>query len=288
MSTVGLTNQIRYNLDAFFNRLMIKDGYFYPVEVGELAVEGDMSELSGQTDLSDYNDYEVWQSAYKPWVFEENITAPSGSLAITYPSGVYVDSVYTDVGVHFDYNGGRVIFDTALAGTETVQVAGMTYKNIYVGFPDEQMYLLDQTEFKSQGGVGDLVSYPSDLQVQPPALYIEWMRTPDKPWQLGGGKRFEPKFFLHVFSEDIFQLSDIVDMIVSLEHSGIKLANWNTLPQRFDVYGDKSTGFKDYLTLQSSYTYKKLYFSKIVPKNVNDTGILKRAVIELDMEVIIP
>jgi hypothetical protein len=282
MATIKLTNQILYNLQVYLDRMFLENGYYYPVSRGELRGTLDMSQLEGQTGLSEYDDYAVWQSAFKPWVYEGGVDTPSGQAAIMAPSGVWIDDVFTDTGLHYDYNGGRVIFDAALDGDETVQIAGMTFKQIYVNFPETDLSLLDKTQLKNQDNVSDLVTYPSSHQIQPPAVYIDWFGDWTQPYQLGGGLQHVQKLYLHVFAEDMFIVNDILDILMNKRHTGFTMANWNTIPERFDVYGDLASTYKEYSYLQTNYAYKKLYFDNVAIKKISIDGPLKRALVEME------
>jgi len=289
MSTIQLTNQILYNLQAFLERRFVTSGYYYPVTRAEVNPSGiDMSLLQGQTGLSDYSDYQVYQSAFKPWVYETALSIPSGAPALTYPSGVFVDGAFSASGIHYNYSAGQVILDTPLIGTEAVQIGGMTYEQVNVGFPEDELFLLDKTQLKSPTDVSDTVTYPNALQIEPPAVYIEWFDDGTKPLQLGGGRIHHPTVFLHVFATDQFMRNDIVDVLCNLEHSGFMMVDFNTAPARFDVYGDKAVTYQNFPALQTSYNYKTLYFKKITSRNVPMDGVLKRAVIDLELEVYIP
>ena len=78
--TSKISNQLKTNLVFFLNNLLLNNGYFDNIELGELDFEGnDLSEFFIHSDDSSFVTGSVWQSPRINWVSERDTVIPAGA-----------------------------------------------------------------------------------------------------------------------------------------------------------------------------------------------------------------
>ncbi len=112
------------NLITYIDWALIDIGSFFNVDLATSGAYGGARDDLKLANDPNFTNGQVWQSFHTNWVWESG-TTQGEPISI---SGVYVDSVFhntASVGEfahHYDYPNGRVVFDTAIATTSTVEV----------------------------------------------------------------------------------------------------------------------------------------------------------------------
>jgi hypothetical protein len=250
-----------------------------------------------------YTDGQVWESSRKDWVWETG-TPYSGYNPIQV-SGVYVDSSYKTTGEgafshHYDYPNGRVVFDSAISTSSTVQ-AEYSYRNVQAYIADQAPWW-DELQYDSlrvddpsyllsgSGSWGILANH----RVQMPAIVVETVsRRRMQPYQMGNTSQIiKQDMLFHVLAEDRWWRNQIIDILTLQKDSTIWLYNSNTLADSgvfpLDYRGMKTTSplNYDYIVETEQYRYKKARFTDIsVTEMQSLTQRLHQGTVRVSFEV---
>jgi len=235
-----LSSEIENNLKWYLDWSFLGIGGWSNVEIPTSgAFGGNFNTLRLVSDPS-YTDGQVWEGARKDWVWE------TGSSYTGYEpiqiSGVYInDTLYTTgdatYGHHYNYPLGRVIFDSAIATTSTVQAAH-SYRNVQVYVADQAPWW-DELQYNSlrvdnstysmtgSGSWGIL----ANNRVQMPAIVLEVVpRRRFNPYQLGDTSQFvQQDVVFHVLGESRWWRNQLVDILSYQIDSQIWLFDTDTL-----------------------------------------------------------
>jgi len=230
-----LMNELETNLKMFFDWGLLGIGGWSNVSVPTTgAYGGDLHELQPVYDPS-YTDGQVWQAFRKDWVWETGVeyldsTTNPEPISIT---GVRVDGIYygtgdATYGWHANYPLGRIIFDTEIATTSTVEL-DYSYRFVQIYRADDapwwqelqyQSFRADDSHF-SQFGTGDW-SVGAHHRVQMPAIVLEAVpRGSAAGYELGNGAlEVNQDVMFHVVAENRYDRNNLLD-IIRLQYDNI-------------------------------------------------------------------
>jgi hypothetical protein len=227
VSQVGntlLNSELESNLKSYFDWGMLGIGGWFNVTIPTSGAWGGTFDKLRVVDDPAYALGQVWESARKDWVWETGV-AYTGASPIEI-SGVYINDTLkatgdATYGHHYNYPLGRVVFDTAIPTTSTVQLE-YSYRNVqsYIAdqapWWDELQYnsmRVDDSTFSevSSGNWGILANH----RVQMPAVVIEAVpRRTYQPYELGNTSNFVKQDVLfHVVAESRWWRNQLVDII---------------------------------------------------------------------------
>jgi len=270
--TSKISNQLKTNLVFFLNNLLLNNGYFDNIELGELDFEGnDLSEFFIHSDDSSFVTGSVWQSPRINWVSERDTVIPAGAEAPTDPSGVYINDIFVpkddpNLGHVFDFENGRVIFTsgTLPLSTDLVQ-AEYSVKDVFVGIASKQTVHVLHNDFFANDAIFDSV-FPSGA-TGVPALWIDVEGHTISPLALGGGKIINKIVHVHAISNDdgLAEIDDIADIISDQQYTTINIINIDEMPELFDFRGARTTTFREYTDMVSdeSLFWNKVYWRRV-------------------------
>ena len=261
------------------------------VSTGQLDVYSrDVSQLIGITGDEDFNDGQVWQSAFKNWVYEPDIpSSVSGVAPPIIASGVTVNGSFhadTASGVfeHFiDYQNGRVVFLSPISTSSTVQ-AEFGYKEVTVDFADkfdnERLDLLTETAFKDNPQQADVQQYPKKENRTLPAVWIELLSRENSGYELGSSAAVSDFLgMFHVWARDTY-MRDIIEDILNDAHREIILGiNFNTAPFALLSKGRKNAAWPGYSVLadvHSPHFWRRIYMDDIKSEKVDSLFEVER------------
>ena len=223
-----LMNELETNLKMYFDWGFLCVGGWSDANIPTTgAFGGDLHVLKPVYDPS-YNDGQVWQSFRKDWVWETGVsyldsTTNPEPVRIT---GVRVDGAFygsgdATYGWHVNYPLGRVVFDTAISLSSTVDL-NYSYRFVQIYKADDaewwkelqyDSFRADDSHF-SQRGTGDW-SVGAQHRVQMPAIVLESIsRGSANGYELGNGAlAVEQDVLFHVVAENRFDRNNLVDMI---------------------------------------------------------------------------
>lgn len=266
---------IKQNLKLFLEDLFLRDGFYDNISVGETNVYGnDISLLQPAALVYQENDpsfpqnNRVYQSAFKNWVHEDGIPAPSGFSSPVVASGVTVagtfyptssgDPGYNSTYAHkIDSPNGRVIFDTPLAGSPIVQ-AEFSYKTIWIdgasSFNNEKNPLLIETAYKDNPRETGVDIYPTPQSRTLPAIWIDVLSRQNSGYELGTRTPVKDFFgVFHIWARDSITI-DLLEDVIGDEFRTVLLGiDFNTAPDPLLVFGQKNSNFPGYSTLANEW-----------------------------------
>jgi len=268
-----ISGQLQYNLVLYLDDLLLNNGYYSNVDVGETIYSGgDLSRLSPYGDSFEFPTGAAWQAPKSNWVMEGDIGVPSGITAPILPSGVVINSTFypsndPTYAHSYNYKKGLVIFNnTAPLSTDMVQVS-YSYKDVFVDFINKKTSFALNNDYFGNDAIPDIV-FPSGT-VSTPAVLIDMSDHTIAPLQIGGGKKIFKTVHLHLISSDDHaeEISDISDLISYKEFGLVKLLDIDKLPERLTWDGDKASTYQEYTTMLADSTLflNKAYIVRAEP-----------------------
>lgn len=233
---------IKENLRLWLEDTLLREGLYRTVNVGDSTIYGaDKSQLLAVSDAS-YMDGQVWQSAFKNWVYESGIPSPASGVAPPIvASGVsvggthYAEASTTGTYAHLiDRQNGRVIFDSAIP-TGTLVQASFSFKEVTVDFADrfdnEQQSLLVETAYKDNPAQTGLVVYPDKDEKTLPAVWIDMIGRTNDNYELGNRSLIaDYDVVFHVWSRDPYYKDLVDDVLTESEQKVIIGIDFNSAP----------------------------------------------------------
>lgn len=269
---IQYTNQIKENLALFLNSELLDRGYWQNIASGQKDHnQNDLSRCIIDTTDSSYPSGYVWKAPRANWIYETDISLPSGVSQPTTPSGVWIDGVWkakTDstYGHVFDYKNGRIIFTsgTKVPASKRVQVKYAHKEFSLFTVNQYQAHKLHNDYFVNDGIEDD--EFPFN-KITVPAIHIEMDSTSMSPLAVGGGKILSKGFIIHIITNDdrLVEAEDIADTLSLMEDETITLIDINKLPERVNWRGDKASTYVPYKTLRANSTYfwSKMYLPQM-------------------------
>ena len=218
-----LSNVLLDNFVSLYDWGLLDRGQFYNINIPESGIYGgDKQKLRSAQDPN-YSNGQVWEGYRQNWVWESGISA-TDEQPITI-SGVFVDDTFYATGnvtkpFYVDYPNGRVIFDTALTTTSTVQ---LEYSHKWVQVVPAQgvpwFREIQQGSFRNEEGfqVSDSGNWVQlgQTRVQLPAIAVEVIPAKSlQPYQLGGGQWTNTDILFYVISENHWECTNLMDTIL--------------------------------------------------------------------------
>tara|TARA_R100000008_G_scaffold86762_1_gene81445 strand:- start:6628 stop:7596 length:969 start_codon:yes stop_codon:yes gene_type:complete len=227
VSQVGntlLNSELESNLKSFLDWGFLGIGGWFNVEVPTSGAWGGTYDRMRVVNDPAYTLGQVWETPRKDWVWETGVPYTGGSPIQI--SGVYVNSTLKGTGDatyghHYNYPLGRVVFDSAIPTTSTVQIEH-SYRNVQVYIADQAPWW-DELQYNSMrvdDSTFDQVSSGnwailSNHRVQMPAVVIETVpKRTFQPYELGSSNNFVTQDVLfHIVAESRWWRNQLVDMI---------------------------------------------------------------------------
>lgn len=266
--------QIKDNLEQFFDILFLQNAHFFNVASGEQSYNFDnISQLIPVVDDPNFLDGQIYQSAFKDWVFESGVSVPSGFAPATIASGVYVNGTFYDrtdgtYGHAIDFSNGRVIFDdeNAVLSTDTVE-AEFAYKTFSIQAGDRNdlvwFNLSLESKLKDNPHASGLLAYPNEDEIIMPALFFGIQDSRNTGFAFGGGRTTTYDLIFYVFTRDADEADLIIDTITDLDDKPAILVDFNVVPFPLDFTGDVASDYVPYQVLQTSNILYKGHFRKM-------------------------
>lgn len=294
---------VKQNLELWLNDLLLKDGLYRNISIGEVDFYGrDLSLMvPGENIEPDipFADNRVFQSAFKNWVYECGIGSPSsGVLPPTVASGVAVNGTfYPSSGVgafshKVDYPNGRVIFDSPIAAGSIVK-ADFAHKEVGIhfanSFNNERSPLLIETSYKDNPRATGVDSYPSSQARTLPAIFIDFLGRNSDGYELGSKSLIAEHFgVFHIWARDDYYRDIIEDILASEQHSVILGINFNTAPLPLLAFGERNPNFPCYSSLanvNSPYFWRRIYLDGSSPRKDKALFEVERTRVEFTIRV---
>ena len=250
VSQVGntlLNSELESNLKSFIDWGMLGIGGWFNVSLSTYGGWGGTFDRMRPVDDPSYTLGQVWETPRKDWVWESETPYVGGDpISI---SGVWIDSSLKGTGDatyghHYNYPLGRVVFDSAIPTSSTVQIEH-SYRNVQVYIADQAPWWdelqynsmrVDDTTF-DQIGSGNW-NILANHRVQMPAVVIEAVpKRTFQPYELGAKSNFVTQdVVFHILAESRWWRNQLVD-IISIQkdktlmlYDSDKIADYNAFP----------------------------------------------------------
>jgi hypothetical protein len=278
MPRQGRKSLLESNLQFWLENKLLEEGLYHNIDTGQTDPYGrDLSRLISVSADEGFQDGQVWQSAFKNWVYESGIVPTySGVAPPTSVSGVTVDGTFYPSSTSgafehsVDFPNGRVIFTNPLALASDVQ-ASFAYKEVTVDFAErfdnERMDLLFETAIKDNPQQSGVQAYPDKDNRTLPAIWIDVRRRENDGYELGS-KSLVSDFFgvLHVWARDRW-LRNMVEDVLNEMHRDVLLGiDFNDAPFPLLSRGRRNpvwTKYSDYARVGSPYFWRRIYLDEI-------------------------
>jgi|TARA_R110000824_G_C15212742_1_gene676787 hypothetical protein len=250
VSQVGntlLNSELESNLKSFIDWGMLGIGGWFNVTLSTYGGWGGTFDRMRPVDDPAYTLGQVWETPRKDWVWESETPYVGGDTISI--SGVWIDSALKGTGDatyghHYNYPLGRVVFDSAIPTSSTVQIEH-SYRNVQVYIADQAPWWdelqynsmrVDDTTFDqiASGNWNILANH----RVQMPAVVIETVpKRTFQPYELGATSNFVTQdVVFHILAESRWWRNQLVD-IISIQkdktlmlYDSDKLADSNAFP----------------------------------------------------------
>ena len=297
-----LMSQIESNLKTYLDWSFLGIGGFTNVTVPTSGTYGGTFDTLRKVQDPAYTNGQVWEAPRKDWVWETGVEYSSQPINI---SGVYVDSVLKGTGDptyahHYNYPLGRVIFDTPITSSSTIQVnysyrTVQTYIADQAGWWDEIQYdslRVDDATY-SQSGSGSW-GILANHRVQLPAVVIEGVsRRSFRPYEQGSTASFVYQdVVFHVLAESRWWRNQLLDILSLNKDRTIALYD-NNLLSSGDLYPLDYRGMRVsnpimYPDMVDKYRYKIMRFYNMTVTEIEAPSTrLYRGTVRATVELVI-
>ncbi len=262
----NISNLLEVNLKIYYDWQLLTIGAWNEVRVDNSGIYGDYSKLRPVKDRY-FNEGEVWESSRKDWVWETgvNYTDRTGTVNDPLQTGsLTINGAAASNAMFVNYPLGRVIFDTAVAITGTVQI-NRSERLVQILRADDApwwselqygSYQIDEQFLTYASGEWSIGGHQ---RIQMPCIIIEVVpKGSTEGWELGGGAQIVSRDVLfHVLAEDRFTRNNLMDIINLQGDRSIHLFDSNTL----SLNGDYALDFR------GARTGSKMYPDLIQPSD---------------------
>jgi hypothetical protein len=180
----------------------------------------------------------VFGSPYKQWVYDKNISAAQINPLISGDSGAIAEGTS---GLKFDFDNGRVLFDsdfatgTNISGTYTVKDF-----NVYISNQTEES-MITATKYKKNSRYGRTLTYVPPYDQATPAAFLSLGATTNEPFALGGTDNTVTDVTAVIFAENIYQLDGALSVMADSAHTVFGNIPFTGSP--LDEYGDVKSAY---------------------------------------------
>ncbi len=230
----SISESILDNFINFYDWGLLDAGGFYNIKMPQSGIYGGDRHQMRMVDTPNYNDGQVWEGYRKNWVWEGSGNIDGVDEQPIDISGVYVDSTFYDNAnvthpFYIDYPNGRVVFDSPISTSSTVEVE-YSHKRVSV-IPSEgvswfrqiqQNSFRNEKDFQVQGSGGWVQLGQSRVQL--PAIAIEVVPAKNtKPYELGGGQWVHTDVVFYTITENHWECLNLVDTVVAQNDRTIEM-----------------------------------------------------------------
>jgi len=212
----------------------------------------------------------VFGSPYKQWVYDKNIGSAQVNPVISGDSGAISEGTS---GLKFDFDNGRVLFDsdfatgTNISGTYTVKDF-----NIYIANETEET-MITAGKYKTNSRYGRTLTYVPPYDQATPAAFLSLGATTNEPFAFGGYDNTITDVTAVVFAENIYQLDGALSIMA--DSSEEVFGNIPFTGSPLDEYGDVksaySTGY-DYGNVASEASGDQYIINKVNVSKISDSS----------------
>ena len=215
-------------------------------------------------------DKTVFGSPYKQWVYDKSISSAQINPVISGDSGLISEGTS---GMTFDFDNGRVLFDSDFA-TGTNISGSYTVKdfNVYISNQTEES-LITAGKYKTNSRYGRTLTYVPPYDQATPAAFLSLGSTTNVPFAFGGTDNTITDINAVVFAEDIYQLDGALSIFAdsmnvlfgNIPFTGAPLGEFNNIKSAYP------TGY-DYYNTASTNDGEKYIIDRVTVSKMSDTA----------------
>lgn len=268
-----LLNILEANFKTFFDWAFLNLGAWFDAEIDEYTIYSSGFSPASLLPVVDeaYEDGQVWQGIRKDWVWETGcFMDDSAPIQV---SGIFVDNTYSPYspsGDYFiDYPNGRLVFDSAISTTSSVEV-NHSYRNIQVyrasdspWFSTLQFNTYNTSDLDIQRSEDGNWSIGGNQRIQLPAIVIEpFSRSQSRPFEIGSRSLIvQQDIGFYVLAETKNERNKLLDILRLQQDLTMKLYDTNLLAQSgkysLDYNGDINPSGIMYPVMVEQYYWRK-------------------------------
>jgi len=261
MIGIGQSSNLRYNLKQWLELKLLDNGMYAHAEIGDVSYAGDSNATLRK-------DGQFFESVANEWVYEEDVTVPSGYTAPISVSGVWVNGTFhaEDSSPYYpkvDYKRGRIIFTGTVPAASDLVQANFTYKDVSVDFVDSDNYNFLMSEYLHNPSYDSTDIFPSGITRLLPLVVVDLQTRDHAPRQIGGGKILSERVNFWVYAARDWERDAIMDIIFDAARETTEGADYNDVPEILSFYGSKAATYESYTDLGANYPWGRIYFDKM-------------------------
>jgi len=195
-----------------------------------------------------YSNKVTYSSPFKQWIYDSGVNGANVPTSISGSFGIINKG---ESGLKFDYDNGRVIFDSNVG--KTLNISGsysIKEVNFYLPNETEEEILISDKYFFNPRYCSCPTSGIAPYSVATPAIFIAQNETSNEPFALGGMMDTKLNISLIVMAESSYQLNNIFSFYTDKKHKYIPLIDLKRDP--INEYGDLKSGY-NYKILAEEY-----------------------------------
>lgn len=294
---------VEANLTTWLDWCTLGIGGFFNVSVNQSgAFGGNWSRLHlANAEEEGFSKGEVWEGVRKNWAWETGISYSTQPTQVT---GIYVNNTFysgvvpTGSGWNVNYPLGRIEFDNAMPITSDIRVA---YAHKYYSYETSRVGWFRELAYRSfRPDEDSLETYGSGIKtvlnhnrIQLPAVVVEVeANTKLTGLQLGGGQWMYKTVKFHVFAENPWDCTKMVDILTSQNETTISGFDLNTMAENSGMpltpEGYTWSGTKVYPQLLSDYPWGTIRLFNMGAYDEDSNHFLSRAVVTATCELCCP
>lgn len=250
----------------------------------------------------------VWEGVRKNWAYEGSVgyTLTGGASSITPVLGLYVGNNYyatgttvpTGSGYNINWPLGRIEFDNPMPITSDIRIA---YTHKYYSYETSKVGWFRELAYRSfRPDEETLDTYGSGIKtvlnhnrIQLPAVVVEvGANTRLEGLQLGGGQWMYKTVKFHIFAENPWDCTKMVDILTYQNETTISGFDLNTMAQNSGMpltpEGYTWSGTKVYPQLLSDYPWGTIRLFNMGAYDEDSNHFLSRAVVTATCELCCP
>lgn len=294
-------NRLYANLKTFLDEKLVQRGWYDNIASGETDWHGNnLSQLFPvQTDpmypVDSGSNVHVWQGYRKNWVgvesgttlFSSGLTSPTIARSGMWNSAQHGSTTFDGTnGIAFDFRNGRMIVESGIPFTTTVEVPHST-KEVWIDtlsrdLITNQITVLDNTKRIV------INNSPSGEIHQLPAIFIEIAETPEPTgMQLGGGIVINYNVLCHIASNNRHDKDELIDFVTQRTSETITMIDFDQVPSQTTQRGDFTSNFATLETLRGNYKDRQAYIHGVKLLQHDDIAEdgYYTAILRMDIEI---
>ncbi len=213
----------------------------------------------------------VFGSPYKQWVYDKGASSAIVNPLISGDSGAIADGTS---GLKFDFDNGRVLFDSDFAtGTNISGSYSVKDFNVYVANQNEES-LITEGKYKTNSRYTRTLTYIPPYDQATPAAFLSLGNTTNNPLALGGEDNTVTDITAVVFAENLYQLDGALSVFA--DSARVSFGNIPFTGSPLDEYGDvKSSAYPtgyDYNNVAAANDSEKYYINNVNVSKISDSA----------------